>query len=143
LSKYKFDLAPKVNGFVEWQLEHYHEDKSQLEQYKNDMIPSATASYSLTGGTYSGSPGNPTERIGIKIATSPYILMTERSVKAIDVALKKCDETDKQLIELIYWKRSYTVTGAGHVIGLSQTGTYGRVNKILRLIALEMGLTDL
>ena len=40
MSKYKFDLAPKVKGIVEWHLEHYHEDKAQLESLKNDMVPS-------------------------------------------------------------------------------------------------------
>lgn len=143
MSKYKFVLAPKVRGFVEWQLERYHEDKKQLELYKTDMIPSATASYSLTGGVSNGSVSNPTENIGLKMLTNPYILSTERSCLAIERVLCKLNETDKQLIDLVYWKRAYTIVGAGDKIGLSQRAVYQHINNVLGLIALEMGLVNI
>lgn len=143
MSKYKFVLAPKVRGFVEWQLERYNEDKKQLEQYKNDMIPSVTASYSPTGGIGGGGTSNPTESIGLKISTNPYILSTERSCRAIERALSHCDDVDMRLIDLIYWKQSYTVAGAGEKVGLTRSPTFARVNKILCRIALEMGLVNI
>jgi RinA family phage transcriptional activator len=143
LSKYKFDLTPKVKGFVEWQLEHYHEDRQQLEQYKNDMIPSATASYSWTGGIQSGSTSKPTEKIGIKIATNPYILTTERSIQAIDRVIGQLDDTDRQLIDLVYWKKSYTVEGAAFKLNYSARTGYRHVNNVLCLLALEMGLVNI
>ena len=143
MSKYKFALNPKIKGYVEWQLEHYHEDKKQLEEYKASMIPSATPSYSPVGGIQAGSVSNPTEQAGIKLATNPYILATERSIRAIDRILEKCDKTDTQLIRLVYWKKSYTVEGASMVVGLSRRGAYNRINKIQCLMALEMGMVNI
>ncbi len=143
MSKYKFVLAPKVRGFVEWQLERYHEDKKQLELYKKDMIPSNTPSYSLVGGVSNGSTSNPTESFGIKMVTSPYILSTERSCMAIEKVLDGLSETDRRLIDLVYWKRAYTITGAAIKLHMSEKTGYNHINGILGLIALEMGLVNI
>lgn len=143
MSRYKFSLTQKIRDYVEWRLEHYHEDKKQLEQYKNDMIPSATNSYSMTGGVSRGSVSQPTENIAIRMATSPYILATERSCADIERALSRFDKIDMQLIDLVYWKRSYTIIGAGEKVGLAKSDAYAHINKILGVIALEMGLVNL
>ena len=143
MAKYKFELSPKIRGYIEWQLEHYHEDKKQIEQYKQQLMPSITASYSLVGGIQSGGTSDPTAQAALKMATSPYILETERCIKAIDKALSLCDETDIKLIDLVYWKRSYTISGAGYKAGLAKTSTYQRINKILGAIALELRLVNI
>ena len=49
------------------------------------------------------------------------------------------DELDKKLIDLVYWKQEYTVEGAGMKIGLSRSAAYQRINKILGMIAFELG----
>jgi len=138
----RFSLNPKIKGYIEWQLEHYHEDKKQLEQYKQDLIPSTTSNYSLTAGCSSGTTSNPTEKTAIKLLTNTYILSTEKTIKIIDKVLNNCDETDKQLIDLVYWRRSYTVMGAGIKTHLSQRAAYKRINKVLAKIALEMGIIN-
>lgn len=143
MSKYKFTLAQKVKDWVAWQLEHYHEDKKQLEQYKNDMIPSPIASYSLAGGCGSGSVSQPTENLAIKMATSAYIIEIERNIATIDRVLSVLSETDKQLIDLVYWKRTYTIAGAGMKVGLSTSKAYQHINNILGLIALERGYVNI
>jgi len=143
MSKYKFDLVPEVKNIIEWQLEHYHEYKKQLEQYKNDMIPSPTASYSLAGGTSGGSTSNPTENIGLRMATNQYILFTEQSIRAITRTLERLDKTDLDLIDLVYWKRGYNISGAGLKVGLSVSKSYQHINTILGLIALEMGYVNI
>ena len=139
----KYTLTPKIRGFVEWQLEHYLEDRRNMENFRDSLIPSGTAQYGGIGGGHGSGVSNPTERAGIKLATNPYILHMERSCKAIENALKHCDSVDMRLIDLIYWKRSHTVTGAGIEIGLTKTPAYYRVNKILCRIAKEMGFIGL
>ena len=140
MSKCSFSLNPKIKGYIEWQIEHYHEDKRQIEEYKKDLMPSATASYSLTAGCSKGEVGNSTEKTAIKIMSNTYILSTERSIKAIDSVLCQCDDADKLLIDLVYWRRTYTVEGAGVCIGLSRRAAYYRINKLLCAVAAEMGL---
>jgi RinA family phage transcriptional activator len=139
MSKYSFALAHEIRSTVEWKLEHYHEDKKQLEQYKRDMIPSTTQSYSQTGGVTKGSTSNPTESITVRMASSAYILETERTIQAIDRVLAICDSTDSQLIDLVYWQRSYSIEGASLKVGLTKTPAYNRINNILCQIALELG----
>jgi hypothetical protein len=53
------------------------------------------------------------------VATNPYILATERSIRAIDKVLGGCDETDIKLIELVYWRRTHTVVGASNRANIS------------------------
>jgi RinA family phage transcriptional activator len=135
-------LTHKVKGYVEWQLEHYKQDKRQLEEYRQSLIPSATTSYAITGGVNVGEVSKPTENTALKLATNQYILTTEQSVRAIEAVLRKCDETDLQLIDLVYWRRTHTVVGAGERVGLGQNGCYKRISKILTNIALELGLIN-
>lgn len=136
---YKFDLTPQVKGFVEWQLEHYREDKRELEEYKRDAIPSATPAYSLVGGCSHG-VSRTTEDVAVRIETNVYVERLERSCKAIERVLSHLCETDMKLIDLVYWKRSHTIEGAGIAVGLSKSVTYRHVNAILGLVAKEMGL---
>ena len=143
MSKYKFDLAPAVKTTVEWVLGRYHEDKRELERYKTDLIPSATASYSVSSGTSKGGTSNPTESVGIRMVTSPYIFWTERNCTAVERVLSMLDDTDKELIDLVYWKRTYGIVGAGAKVGLGKTDAYKHINNILGLLALEMGIVNI
>lgn len=136
--KYKYTLQDGIKNQAEWTLSHYHEDKRQLEEYKRDNMPTCTASYSgMSGG---GGPSDPTGRTVERLMTSQYLITTERNIKAVERALKQCDETDARLIDLVYWQQRYNAVGAGEVVGLRQNGTYKRINKILVKVALEMGL---
>lgn len=143
MTRYTFSLHPKVKGYVEWQLEHYREDKKQLEELKRDMIPSATQTFSPTGGVMGGGTSSPTEDAAIRIATNPYILALERNIRAIETVLAKCDKTELQLIELVYWRRSHTIEGAGMRANVSRRTAYRKINRVIYLIALEMGIINL
>ena len=137
---YKFDLNPRIKAYVEWQLEHYHEDKKQLEEIKDAMMPQITTSYG-TGG-HGNSVSSPTEDAAMRMATNAYIQATERSVRAIEHTLCKCDSTSRTLIDIVYWRRTMTVTGAAAKCCMSQMGAYKRINKVLTGIAFEMGLIN-
>ena len=137
--RYKFSLAPDIKATVEWQLRYYKEDKRQLNEIKADMIPSAVQGYSLTAGVDGGGSGRTTENIAMAMVSTPYIRRLEITIDAIDRALAQLDATDKQLIELIYWRNVYTPEGAGMIVHLQKSAVYQRINKILGLIAYEMG----
>ena len=141
--KYKFDLSPSIKNTVEWQLQYYQEDKRNLEALKKDLIPSTVQQYSLTAGVDGGGAKRTTEDITMSIISTPYIRRLELTCDAIQRALKNFDGVDMKLIELVYWKREYTVEGAGMKIGLSKSAAYQRINKILGLIAYELGYVSL
>lgn len=136
--RYKFALSPSIKATVEWQLQYYREDKRNLEQYKEALIPSATPAYSLEQGG-SKEAHRTTEDITMKIIASPYIRRLEMSCEAIRRALDGCDSIDLQLIELVYWRREYTVEGASMAINIGKSSAYQRINKILGRIAYELG----
>ena len=142
MGRYKFSLSARIKGMVEWQLEHYHEDKRQLEQYKADLIPSPVQKYSKTAGCSHGISRS-TEDISERIITNAYVLQTERSCRAIETVLERLDRTDSQLVDLVYWKQSYSAEGAGMKLNLSRTATYNHINNILCTIALEMGYVSI
>ena len=137
--RYKFSLPSEIKATVEWQLRYYREDKRQLNEIKRDMIPSGVQGYSLTAGVDGGEATRTTEDIAIKMVSAPYIRRLEITIDAIDRALKFMDETDKKLIELVYWRNEYTPEGAGLIVGISRSAVYLRLNKILGLIAFELG----
>ncbi len=140
--KTKYPLPYKIKGFIEWQLGHYHDEKRMLEEIETRHLPSGVPQY---GGTpiKAGSTSNPTERAGIALASNPYIASLERTTKAIATVLDKCDATDIKLIDLVYWRRSHTVEGAGRLCNLSKSAAYNHINGILTLIAQELGVINL
>lgn len=137
--RYKFSLSPKIKGYIEWQLEHYHEDKRQMEQHRMDMMPNGTAQYGHTCGR-SSTPGDQTAATVERLMTNQYLQTTERTIAAIDRTLARCDDTTRKLIDLVYWRRTHTIVGASCAVGVSQATGYREVNGVLSCLALELGL---
>ena len=142
MGKYKFSLKPEIKNYIEFELAHYRENKKELENYKNSLIPSNTPNYDSVA-VCGGQTSNPTENAAIKLASSPYILATEKTISAIDRVLARLDDADKQLINLVYWKQSHTAEGAGMIIGYSRRTVYRHIDRILTAIALELGIINL
>ena len=138
--RYKFNIPHHIKDWCEWQLRYYRESKMQLEQLKNDMIPSATPKYSESIGGSEVSRN--TEDIAMRIISSPYIRQLEITVDGITRALSNLDDIDILLINYIYWRKEYTVEGAALKANLSRSAAYKRLNKILGLIAYEIGLIE-
>ncbi len=138
MAKYKSTLSARVKGMIEWQLEHYRENKIELEQYWLNMIPSPTPNYSgepVSGGEVS----RKTEDVVMRITQSTYIQQMQRSCNAIDFVLKSLNPIDKKLVDLVYWRRSHTPEGAGLLLHMGRSTVYRHINKILEDVAAEMG----
>ena len=78
----------------------------------------------------------------MQISSSVYIRNLEQTVHAIDYVVDQLDQTDAQLISLVYFKGVYTVEGAAHVVNLSRTAAYNHINSVLTAVALELGLIN-
>ena len=76
------------------------------------------------------------------MVTSPYIRNLEQTAEAIGRVLSTLDTTDMRLIDLVYWKESYTVEGAAMMAGLGKSAAYARINGILGQIAVELGYVN-
>ena len=134
-------LQPRIRDFVAWQLEHYQQNKRQLEEFKRDIIPSPTPTYGSTGG-HGNEAHRSTEDIVERITSSAYIRNLEQTVKAIDYVIGRLDATDLDLIRLVYFEGAYTVEGAAQVVNLSRTAAYNHIANVLTAVALELGLLN-
>ena len=141
--RYKYTLDTRIRQHIEWQIEHYHEDRRQLKIAKDDMIPSPTASYSLTAGTSSSNVNRSTENIAVRIETNQYIKQLEQSCTAIERVLCRLPAEDKELIEIYYWRHEYTADGVGMKLNMTRRTVYRHINDILTAVALEMGYINL
>lgn len=131
----------RVRSFLEWRLEHYPEDKRQVERYKQGLIPSVTPNYGGSGGA-SSELSRPVESVALRTATDRYVVELERVIYAIDHVLARANPLDKRLIDLVYFRGTHTVTGAAMVAHLSKSSAYRRINNVLVEIAAELGYVE-
>lgn len=141
MGRYKYSLNEKIKGHVEFQLAHYNEIRRDLDREKDAMMPSTVAKYE-TGGGHGSEASRTTESIGLRMATSPYIRNLELTAEAIGRVLARLDATDMKLVDLVYWKESYTVEGAAMMAGIGKSAAYARINGILGQIAVELGYVN-
>ena len=141
--RYKFNLTREIKSAVEWQVRDYREYKRQIEEYWREALPSPVQKYSQTGGSGGASANRSTEETVIQIKSTYYMRHLETTCEAIERALSYMDEIDMRLIDYIYWKKWLNPTGAGEKIGLSKSAVYERLNKILGILAYELGYVQM
>lgn len=131
-------IDKRVKGFVLWELEHYPENKRQLEQYRNDII--TAKDYTIDGQPRGTDTGDPTARKVEQIENSAYIRQMEQTIEAIERVLNRQPPEKIKAIDLMYWRGTHTATGAGMEIGAGKTTIYDWINNIAEQIAKELGL---
>ena len=134
-------LQPRIRDFISWQLEHYFQNKRQLEAIKNDLIPSPTPTYGGAG-SHSNEASRTTEDVAISICSPVYIQQLELTVNGIGHVLERLDTTDTCLIRMVFFEGTHTVEGAAQVVHLSRTAAYNHINAVLAAVALELGLIN-
>lgn len=136
MRKQKTKLDDRLKNWVGWLLERYWQDKKNVEQYWKDNIPSPTPVY--TDGKAVGNTGRKTENTALHIGSMEYVTRVERDCKSIERVLKTLDETDTELIGMVYW-RAYKVERAAQELHMSKATAHRHINAVLFDIAVEMG----
>lgn len=130
-------LEKRLKGFILWELEHYPENKKQLEQYRNDLIESKD--YTIDGQPRGTDVGDPTSRKVERLENSRYIRQAETTIEAIERVLKRLPPEKVKAIDLMYWKGTHTATGAGMVTMVDRATIYRWIDEIAIRIAIELG----
>lgn len=138
----KYSLPPKIRGIVEYQLEHYYDSRRELKDAERDMMPSNTPKYSLDPAGHSEA-SRTTENVAIKIMASKYLVEIEKTVNAVEHITSRLSTEDYKLIDLVFFKGTHTITGAGLSLNMSQRTAYRHVDAILTELARELGLIPL
>lgn len=142
MAKYKFTLTSDMRTRVGWDLEYYPEDKKQLEELKNDMIPSAIPKYGPQTGGFNPEQ-RPTEDTATRIVSDRYIQWLSWKVNAIESVLAHLSDTDLELIRLRYWSGDLTPDGIAMKLNIGRTTVFERLNNILVEIARRLGYINL
>lgn len=143
MAKYKFTLTPDKRNRVETDLRDYPEDKRQLDEIKNNMIPSQISQYGPKEGSSFDSEKRPTEDITIRIVSAPYVRFLSEKVEAISSVVDYLNETDHNIIDLMYWHRGLTPEGIAMQLNLGRSTVYQRLNNILVEIARRLGYINI
>ena len=143
MAKYKFTLTVDKRNRVEADLRDYPEDKKQLEEIKEDMIPSQISQYGHKEGNSFDSEKRPTEDIVIRIMSAPYLRFLSWKVEAISSVVDYLSETDRSIIDLMYWHRGLTPEGIAMKLNLGRSTVYQRLNNILVEIARKLGYINI
>lgn len=143
MSKYKFTLTAEKRNRIEADIRDYPEDKKQLEEIKNDMIPSTISQYGPREGGGFDSEKRPTEDITLRIISAPYIRFLSWKVEAIGSVINNLNDIDREILNLMYWQRGLTPEGIAIKLHLGRTTVYERLNNILVEIARKLGYINL
>lgn len=138
LMKYKYSLEHNLKGYVEFTLRHYLLRQRELDEYKDDMLPSYTSKLDGIGG-HGGKTSDITADTAMRRMTDTYIQRAELNCNAVKVALRGIDDIDAKLIGMVYWNGTHTVEGAAQIVHVGKSTAYNRINAILYKIALELG----
>lgn len=136
--RYKYKLPYRVKKACEMYLMDYPNNKKHLADYKLDMMPSMAQE--LTGMPKGGNASRQTEEVAMRIAQDPYVRQMEDSIAAVERLLKRMTADEKKFTEMVFFKKSHTIIGAGEVIGYSSHPAYAMANRIIGKMAEEKGL---
>lgn len=136
--KYKIKLSRYTRGFVEECLRLYNVKQKKVSLTRESMMPPITAGFSEGGGGKGTS--DPTAHSAINIVTNPFLEESLRQFRCIDTVMARLGENEKKLIDIVYFRKSNDIPGAGLKLGYSEAQSYRIVNGVLVDIALEMGL---
>ena len=132
-------LPRHVRVYVEGILCCYDADRQRLKIYRDAMIPSAVPQYGGSGGGGQGE-SRPAEALGVRLADDRYLRELERTVTATERVLKSLDKLDRRLVQLVYIKKTHTVSGAAMALNMGRTMAFDHVNAVLWTLAGELGL---
>ena len=131
-------IDKKVYNYIDYELQHYQENKKKLEELRSDIIE---ASPEPSDGQPKGQGGtsNPTEGKTVKLMSSISILTLEKTIKAIDTVKDKLNEDYKKFFEFNYIKQAGIVRTCNE-IPISERTYYNMKEKIVIAVGQELGL---
>ena len=129
----------RIKDYIIYELQMYHENKRQLEEYKRDILEGKdyTVSDMPRGSMTSDNTYSKCE----KLLSSAYIQNTERMVKTIETVLSSLDKARYTTIDMLYFRKAHTVIGVSLFLPASERTVYRYIDDVVYLIAKDLGLS--
>lgn len=131
-------IDKKVYKYIDYELQHYEENKKRLEELREDIIESSPLP---PDGQPKGQGGtsNPTERKGIKLTSSVALIKIENTINTIDKVYVQLDSDYKKFFDFHY-KKGEGIVRTCQEVGIAEKTYYRWRDNIVNLVGKEMGL---
>ncbi len=130
----------EVLRFVENELYAYPWMEQELQELRADIIEAGYGTTTVPVHNKRITPGDPTLEKTIKLITSKRLKRLTESYEAISRVLATLDDDQRKFVQLKYWDRKLTDYGICQRLYISRRTLYNWRHRILRSIAVEMGL---
>lgn len=136
MSRVKYRVPIWVKKKIENELYHYWDNQKELEELRNDVLEISSAN--ADGQPKGNNISNTTEQKAIKLRTSRSILMVEKRLNYIEKAIKRLNEDEKEVFEIIF-KERYNSKMAETYKNITSDTYYNVRRKIIYYTAIEFG----
>lgn len=131
-------IDKKVYNYIEFELQHYEENKEKLKEMRADIIE-ASPKPSDGQPKGQGGTGKPTERKTVKLMTTIALIQLEKTITAIENVKDRLNDDYKKFFEFNYIKQAGIVKTCNE-IPIGERTYYNMRDKIVYAVGQEMGL---
>lgn len=136
MSRVNYKVPRHIKKKIENELYQYWDNKRELEEMQQNIIDSSPEP--LDGLPKGNNTSNTTEQKAIKLRTSRTILILTRRLEYIEKAIKRLNEDEKKVFEIIF-KERHNQKMAETYKYISKDSYYNTYNKIIYFTAVEFG----
>ncbi len=136
MSRVNYKVSRHIKKKIENELYQYWDNKRELEEMQQDIIDSSPEP--PDGQPKGNNTSNTTEQKAIKLRTSRTILILTRRLEYIEKAIKRLNEDEKKVFEIIF-KERHNQKMAETYKYISKDSYYNTYNKIIYFTAVEFG----
>lgn len=131
-------IDKKVYNYIEFELQHYEENKEKLKKMRADIIE-ASPEPSDGQPKGQGGTGKPTERKAVKLMSTTALLKLENTITAIEKVTNRLNDDYKKFFEFNYIKQAGIVKTCNE-IPIGERTYYNMRDKIVYAVGQELGL---
>lgn len=136
MSRVNYKVPRHIKKKIENELYQYWDNKRELEEMQQDIIDSSPEP--PDGQPKGNNTSNTTEQKAIKLRTSRTILILTRRLEYIEKAIKRLNEDEKKVFEIIF-KERHNQKMAETYKYISSDTYYNVYRKIIYYTAVEFG----
>ena len=130
-------LDKKVYKYIDYELQHYEENKKELERLREEILDASPAP--ADGQPRGNSTGNPTERKAMKLVSSTALLKIESTIKAIEKIYDQLNDDYKLFFDWNY-KRNAGIVKTCQEVNIAEKTYYRWRDSIVYNVGMELGL---
>lgn len=119
-------------GYVRWMVREYPKYRELLLDLKEPNVSPVLSHQPKARGTISDSTS--------KLALAQLPPTAQKEYEAVEQAIAKADERVLKMIDLVYWKNTHTVIGAGEAVFLSEAQAKRVHKEFIYSVARNYGL---